>query len=290
MRRKKNNPLTLHQLIHSGKETLIAHHKADAHIDAELLALYVLGYTKLERILNANKQVEEEDIIRYKGYIDKRSQGIPLQYITNEQEFMGLSFYVDPSVLIPRQDTETLVETLIERYKQTPFNQIIEIGVGSGCISISLAKFLGDVRITGIDISKEALVIAEKNAKTNQVQERIKWVHGDILTGYTGGRNVDLIVSNPPYISTHEYNALDPDVKEREPMLALEGGADGLDFYRKITSQSKEYLTQGGMLAYEIGYNQGESVVALLEESGFTQIEIIKDLAHKDRVVLGRLG
>lgn len=290
MRRKKNNPLTLHQLIHSGKETLIAHHKADAHIDAELLALYVLGYTKLERILNANKQVEEEDIIRYKGYIDKRSHGIPLQYITNEQEFMGLSFYVDPSVLIPRQDTETLVEVLLERSKQTPFNQIIEIGVGSGCISISLAKFLGDVRITGIDISKEALVIAEKNAKTNQVQDRIKWVHGDTLTGYTGGKNVDLIVSNPPYISTHEYNALDPDVKEREPMLALEGGADGLDFYRKITSQSKEYLTQGGMLAYEIGYNQGEAVMALLEGNGFKQIEIIKDLAHKDRVVLGRLG
>lgn len=290
MKIRKNNPLTLHQLIHNGKETLLEHHKADAHIDAELLALYVLGYTKLERILNANKQVEDEDITRYKDYIEKRSQGIPLQYITNQQEFMGLSFYVDPSVLIPRQDTETLVETLIERSKQTPFNRMIEIGVGSGCISISLAKFLGDVRITGIDISKEALAIAEKNAKTNQVEDRISWIYGDLLTDYTGDKNMDLIVSNPPYISTDDYNALDADVKEQEPMLALEGGADGLDFYRKITSQSKEYLTQGGMLAYEIGYNQGESVKALLKENGFTQIEIIKDLAHKDRVVLGRLG
>ena len=289
MKVRKNNPLTLHQLIHNGKETLAAHHKADAHIDAELLALYLLGYTKLDRILNANKQVKDEDITKYNGYILKRCQGIPLQYITNEQEFMGLSFYVDSDVLIPRQDTETLVEVLMEKAKKAPFNRIIEIGVGSGCISISLAKFLEDVEITGIDISKRALAIAEKNAISNNVQERIQWIHSDLLMDYTGDKKIDLIVSNPPYITTDDYHALDLDVKGHEPILALEGGIDGLDFYRKITTQAKEYLTQGGMLAYEIGYNQGEAVAELLKENGFTQIEIIKDLAHKDRIVLGRL-
>ena len=289
MKVREKNPLTLHQLIHNGKETLAAHHKADAHIDAELLALYVLGCTKLDRILNANKQVEDEDIIRYNGYIEKRCQGVPLQYITNEQEFMGLSFYVDSDVLIPRQDTETLVEVLIEKAREKPFNHIIEIGVGSGCISISLAKYLDGVRITGIDISKKALAIAGKNAKANHVEDRIEWIHSNLLMDYTGQKKIDLIVSNPPYITTDDYHALDLDVKGHEPMLALEGGIDGLDFYRKITTQSKEYLTQGGMLAYEIGYNQGDAVAELLKENGFTQIEIIKDLAHKDRIVLGRL-
>ena len=289
MKAKKNNPLTLHQLIHNGKETLMGQHKADAHIDAELLALHVLGYTKLDRILNANRQVEDEDMIRYNSLIEQRCQGIPLQYITNEQEFMGLSFYVDSDVLIPRQDTETLVEVLIEKSKERPFNRIIEIGVGSGCISISLAKFLQNVKITGIDISKKALIIAERNAKANHVEDCINWIHSDLLMDYKGDKDVDLIVSNPPYITTDDYHALDLDVRGHEPILALEGGLDGLDFYRKITTQSKEYLARGGMLAYEIGYNQGKAVAGLLKENGFTQIEVIKDLAHKDRIVLGRL-
>ena len=169
MNQNKHNLLTLHQLILKGKETLGAHAKPDAHIDAELLALHVLGYTKLERILNANIQVESQHIKRYNEYITKRCEGIPLQYIIGDQEFMGLPFYVDPHVLIPRQDTETLVEVLIERSKMTPFKHIIEIGVGSGCISISLAKFLEDVEIVGIDISPKALEIAKRNAEANGV-------------------------------------------------------------------------------------------------------------------------
>lgn len=289
MNQRSKKLLTLHQLIHSGEEILTAHHKADASIDAELLALYVLGYTKLERILNANLQVKKDDITLYKYYIKKRCQGIPLQYITNEQEFMGLSFYVDSNVLIPRQDTETLVEVLIEKSKQTPFNQIIEVGVGSGCISISLAKFLNYARITGIDISMEALKIAEKNAKANKVENQIQWICGDLLKGYNEEKKVDLIVSNPPYITTQDYYALDPDIKEHEPIIALDGGQDGLDFYRKITTQAKKHLVQGGMLAYEIGYNQGQAVMNILKKQGFIEVEIIRDLAHKDRIILGRI-
>lgn len=281
--------MILHQLIRNGEEVLAAHHKADAAIDAELLALHVLGYTKLQRILNANLEVKQEDVILYRQYIKKRCQGIPLQYIIKEQEFMGLAFYVDPDVLIPRQDTETLVEVLIERAKQKPFHRIIEVGVGSGCISISLAKFLNKVTITGIDISSKALKIAEKNAKTNKVEDYIQWVQGDLLEGYKKDEKVDLIVSNPPYITTEDYHALDPDVKDHEPIIALEGGQDGLDFYRRITIQAKEHLVKGGMLAYEIGYNQGQAVMDLLNQQGFIDIEIIKDLTNKDRVVLGKI-
>lgn len=286
---KEKNPLTVNQLIDYGVKILHSYHKVDAHIDAELLALYVLGYTKLDRILNGNQQVKDQHITQYKRYINQRCQGTPLQYITQEQEFMGLSFYVDHNVLIPRQDTEILVETLIKESRHTPFKNIIEIGVGSGCISISLAKFLPDAYITGIDVSKNALQIAILNAKKNGVQERILWEYGNLLNDYRGGKNIDLIVSNPPYIPTEDCNDLAEEVKKHEPMLALNGGTDGLDFYRAITVQAKNYLNTNGMLAYEIGYNQGQEVVNLLKENGFVKIELIKDLAGKDRVVIGRL-
>ena len=288
MSQGRKKPLRLHQLIRKGEKILADHYKVDAAIDSELLALHVLGCTRLERILNADLQVKEEDLALYMYYIKKRCQGIPLQYITKEQEFMGLPFYVDPYVLIPRQDTETLVEVIIEKSKQTPFNRIIEIGVGSGCISISLAKYLKGVTITGIDISKNALKIAEKNARINKVEKDIQWVHGNLLKDYKSDQKVDLIVSNPPYIKTEDYHKLDPDIKKHEPIIALEAGQDGLDFYRRITTQARHYLAKGGMLAYEIGYDQGQAVMDLLNKHGFVDLELIKDLAHKDRVVLGR--
>lgn len=283
----KSQFLTVHQLVKEGCKTLTDCKKENAAIDSQLLALHVLGYTKLELILNANLQVSKKNQETYEKYISKRCSGIPLQYITNEQDFMGLSFYVDENVLIPRQDTETLVETLLERGKQNAFKKIVEIGVGSGCISISLAKFLPKVEIIGIDISTKALKIAEKNAKANGVQDRIQWVCGDMLKTYKSQEKVDLIVSNPPYISSKDCTELEVDVKDHEPMLALDGGEDGLGFYRDITKQAKNYLVKGGMLAYEIGYNQSKDVRKIMEENGFVQIEEIKDLAYKDRIVIG---
>lgn len=294
MDQKKKSPaktklVIVHELIKEGHERLLSCNKPNPEIEAELLALYVLGYTKLERILNANAQVSKKDEIRYRALISKRCSGVPLQYITKEQEFMGLPFYVNSNVLIPRQDTETLVELLLNKAKQKPFKKIIEIGVGSGCISISLAKFLPDAQITGIDISTKALEIAKKNAKSNQVESRTQWIYGDLLKDYKGGQ-VDLIVSNPPYIRSKDCTMLDENVKDYEPMLALDGGADGLDFYRRITKQSKIHLANGGMLAYEIGYDQSQEVRDIMEMNGFVQIEQIKDLAGRDRVVLGILN
>ncbi len=289
MNQNKNKQLNLHQLIDKGTRFLMQHGQADAHIDGELLALYAFGYTKLDRILKGKLPVTDDQARLYQSYLEQRSQGIPLQYISNEQEFMGLSFYVDPHVLIPRQDTETLVELLLEKSKTTPFRRIIEIGVGSGCISISLAKFLKKVDIIGIDISQEALAIADKNAKKHEVEDQITWLQGDLLTNYPAKQKSDLIVSNPPYIPKEDIKSLAVEVRKQEPILALEGGLDGLDFYRKITSQATDHLVQGGSLAYEIGYNQGQAVKELMTDNGFTQIEIIQDLTHKDRIVIGQL-
>lgn len=279
--------LTVHQLVKEGCRVLRECNKENAKIDSELLALHVLGYTRLDLILNYHLGVSKEEQELYETCIAKRCSGIPLQYITNEQEFMGLPFYVDENVLIPRQDTETLVEILIERGKQKDFKRIIEVGVGSGCISISLSKFLPNVEITGIDISTKALEIASRNAKINQVSSRIKWVYGDLLKDYQSEKAVDLIVSNPPYITSKDCLELEEDVKDHEPMLALDGGEDGLGFYRAITKQAKHYLKQGGMLAYEIGYNQSKDVGNIMAENGFVEIEEIKDLAGKDRIVIG---
>ncbi len=283
----KSKLLTLHELISQGQTKLESCNKADASIDAELMALHILGYTKLERILNAQESISKEDRDTYWDYIEKRCSGVPLQYITNEQEFMGLSFYVDENVLIPRQDTETLVEKLIEKSKQRQFKNIIEVGVGSGCISISLAKFIPGAQIMGIDISPKALEIAKKNWQINKIESPVKWIQGDILNDYPLDGKVDLIVSNPPYITTKDCKELEEDVKDHEPMLALDGGDDGLEFYREITRQARNHLVRGGMLAYEIGYNQGEDVRKIMAENGFVQIEVIKDLACKDRIVLG---
>ena len=283
----KSKLLTLHEMISQGQSRLVSCNKADANIDAELIALHILGYTKLERILNSQELISKENTDKYWEYIEKRCSGVPLQYISNEQEFMGLSFYVDENVLIPRQDTETLVEKLIEISKGRQFKNIIEVGVGSGCISISLAKFIPDAHIVGIDISPNALEIAKKNSRTNKVESRIKWVEADILSNYEFDGKVDLIVSNPPYITTKDCGELEEDVKDHEPMLALDGGEDGLKFYREITKQAKKHLLKGGVLAYEIGYNQGEDVRKIMDENGFVEIEVIKDLAGKDRIVLG---
>lgn len=285
----QNKLLILHELIKAGQNELELCGKANASIDAELLALHVLGYTKLERILNSKLPVSESNETIYKESISKRCSGVPLQYITNEQEFMGLPFYVDEDVLIPRQDTETLVEVLIDKSKHISLKNIVELGVGSGCISVSLAKFIPDAQIIGVDISKKALQIAKTNAKSNQVEDRIQWVYGDLLNDYKSGEKADLIVSNPPYITSKDCTELEDDVKDHEPMLALDGGEDGLRFYREITRQAKKHLVLGGMLAYEIGYNQSKDVRDIMAENGFVQIEEIKDLAGKDRIVLGIL-
>ena len=254
--------------------------------EIELLVMSVLDCKKIDLILNFNEEVSKAHEIRINQGIKKRQRGLPLQYIIGTQEFMGLDFSVTPDVLIPRQDTEILVEKIIEAYKDQDNLKILDIGTGSGAIGISLAKFLKDVQVISVDISPKALEVAKKNAKKNEVDHKITFIQSDLFKSLTADESFDIILSNPPYIPSKDILKLQMEVKEYEPMVALDGGKDGLDYYREITEKSRHYLKTNGLLAYEIGFDQGLDVSNMLR-SGFHDIEIIKDLQKKDRVVLG---
>ncbi|OON99665.1 MAG: protein-(glutamine-N5) methyltransferase, release factor-specific [Epulopiscium sp. Nele67-Bin004] len=264
------------KLLQIGQNTLEESGVIDAKIDARLLLMHVLNCDRTHLILNSQAGIEEKDVEKYIDFIQRRAKRQPLQHITNEQQFMGLSFYVDSRVLIPRQDTELLVETVLE-YK--PKN-VLEIGVGSGCIAISIAHFLQDTKVTAVDISGDAIEVAMQNAKANNVD--IIFVQGDVFENVSG--TFDLIVSNPPYIPHKETFDLMDEVINHEPHIALTDGGDGLEFYRRIAKDAKLHLN--GILALEIGHNQGNDVIQILENELYTNIRLLKDYNDKDRVVV----
>jgi release factor glutamine methyltransferase len=254
--------------------------------EIELLVMHVCHVKKIDLLLGSDQEVKRNDEQTIKQLIDERLQGIPLQYIIGTQEFMGLNFIVTKNVLIPRQDTEILVEEIIKRYKYQKGLKILDIGTGSGAISISLAKFLKKSSIVSLDISKEALTVAKLNAMKNKVENQITFIESNLFQNLTTDESFDIIVSNPPYIPSKDILDLQREVKDYEPMLALDGGEDGLDYYREITKNSVDFLKKDALLAYEIGYDQGIDVSKMLENH-FYNIEIIKDLQKHDRVVLG---
>jgi release factor glutamine methyltransferase len=254
--------------------------------EIELLVMHACGLKRIDLILRSNETVKKEVLEEIKVLVDKRLQGKPLQYLIGSEEFMGLNFIVTENVLIPRQDTEILVEEIISRFKRESNLRILEIGTGSGAISVSLAKFLKQPKLVSLDISKEALSIAKLNAKKNQVSDQITFIESNLFESLTVDESFDIIVSNPPYIPSKDILELQREVKDYEPMLALDGGEDGLDYYREITKKSVDYLKKDGLLAYEIGYDQGIDVLKILKDD-FHHIEIIKDLQKHDRVVLG---
>lgn len=222
----------------------------------------------------------------------KRQTGYPIQYILGEKEFMGIDFFLEDGVLIPREDTETLVKYVIDYVKNKYEKKrvyILDLGFGSGAISISLAYYLKNAYIYGVDISSDAYRIANVN-KERLALENVKFLKGDLFKALEGDETpklFDIIVSNPPYIESDTVDILDREVRDFEPRLALDGGSDGLFFYRKITSIAKDYLSQDGLLICEIGYNQRRTVKNMFESKGYRDINIIKDLSGNDRVVLG---
>lgn len=285
----KLDNVTIYQMIHKGEEILRAYDKQDAAIDAKLLAAHLFGCNLSDLIISRDNMVPDDIHQSYIYNIAKRAQGMPLQYITKEQEFMGLPFYVDERVLIPRQDTEILVEAIIELAKVNPIKNIIDIGTGSGCISVALAYYIKDVNIIAIDISKAALDVAKLNIVSNSMTEHIRLLESDLLNNFNGEENsIDLIVSNPPYISEEEYKGLMREVSEHEPRNALTDYADGLSFYHKIAKQACKYLKLDGYLAFEIGYNQAEKVKEILQQHKYKNISIIQDLTKKDRVIIAQ--
>ena len=301
--------------------------------EAGVLLCHALKCDRTYMYAHPEEELDEHVVEQLFDNVLKRINKIPLQYIVGNTEFMSLTFSVTPSVLIPRQDTELLVETCINlankgvagagprRPRQI---SILDMCTGSGCIAVSLAWYLGQARLTACDISDAALEVARVNAKNNGVAERITFLQGDLFDALIGleqiqalhmqveavqaeqlqtqhmqveeaqaqqvqqAQSFDIIASNPPYIESETISTLDPEVRSNEPLLALDGGTDGLDFYRRISKESSAYLKQGGYLVLEIGYNQGQTVSSLLTEAGFTNVSVLKDLCNNDRVVLGQ--
>lgn len=312
---------------------------AEAKLDARLLLEHVCGTDRNTLLAHPELLVTEEQEKSYVTHMENRAKHIPLQHITGVQEFMGLEFYVNQDVLIPRQDTEILVEEVMLHVHDGM--SILDVCTGSGCILISLLQYSNDCGGVGIDLSPKALETAKRNAEeilgkrdmrvmmenAFPAQNEIHFLQGDLLQPLnvaaltaneaqngvdgkgTGGTDpersnaekdaveaksrseaeikFDLIVSNPPYIPTKVIPTLEPEVAKHEPLTALDGGEDGLYFYREIIREAKKYLTRGGMLFFEIGYDQGEAVSRLLEDAGYVDIEIKKDYAGLNRVVFG---
>lgn len=276
--------MTYKQALEKAILLLESENIADAKIDAWYLLSFVTGITKARFFLEQNQEIDEITLYKYKDVLLKRASHIPLQHITGEQEFMGLSFWVNEHVLIPRQDTETLVE---EALKVIPSgSHILDLCTGSGCVIISLAALGQGLTGVGVDISEEALAVAIENGE-RIVGSRVSFVQGNLWSGVTGKFNA--IVSNPPYIRTEEIENLTTEVKDHEPRLALDGTDDGLFFYRQIIGNASKYLVEEGWLLVEIGYDQGPDVKALFEDAGFKDVEVIKDLAGNNRVVKGHL-
>ncbi len=282
----ENQIISWAQLLEEAKNTLIKANVPDADIDAWLLMEHCFSITKSFFFLNRRQIAQpKEKIAQYRTFIEQRAARIPLQYLTKTQGFMGLEFSVTPAVLIPRQDTETLVETVLSYTKDKSGAALIDVCTGSGCIAVSLSHYGNFTQVAASDISSDALAVAKKNAADNHAP--VQFFESDLLEQVPG--RFDIIVSNPPYIEDEVIAGLEPEVKDHEPMLALSGGSDGLIFYRRLTETAKDHLNPGGALFVEIGYNQWETVAALFREHGFSNPTLVHDLVGLDRVVWGVL-
>lgn len=279
------NENTIAQHLKNATEQLKQSGIENARLDAEVLLAYVLNTRRLALYVQSEKPLEEKQLKRYHNLIKRRLERIPVAYLTGHKEFMGLNFAVTPDVLIPRPDTEILAQGVIEHlqsYKR-PL-KLADLGTGSGAICVSILKFVENVEVWAVDISKNALEIAQFNAEKFNVDDKITFYEGNLFEPLEG-QTFDVIVSNPPYISAKDFEKLQAEVKG-EPKIALDGGKDGLKFYRKIVADAPRFLKDDGFLAMELGFNHSEAVRHLIEENGnFKHIQIWKDLAGIERVI-----
>ena len=288
--------MTYEGLYRWGREELLSAEITEAQLDARLLLESVCGTGRNDLLVHGDREVDSEKQNAYERLIAGRKARIPLQQLTGVQEFMGLEFLVDEHVLIPRQDTEILVEEVLKHLHDGM--RVLDLCTGSGCILISLLHYSNHCDGLGVDISQEALAVAEENGRallpkesSAEVEEafgRIRFWKSDLFEAVEG--KFDIIVSNPPYIPSGDIEELMPEVGNHEPRGALDGGEDGLHFYRSIVEGIREHLYGGGMLFFEIGQDQAEAVSRLMEREGFLEIEVVRDYAGLDRVVYGTLG
>ena len=275
--------MTLREALALGRDLLKQSEIEEYETDAWILLEAACGCTRNDLFLRGNEPLLKEKEELYKEYLEKRQKRIPVQHITGVQCFMGLDFFVTPDVLCPRLDTEVLIEEALKRIK--PGSRILDMCTGSGCIILSLLHYAKECTGTAVDLSEKALAVARKNAKN--LEKECTFIHSDLFENIQG--KYDVIISNPPYIATKEIEALEPEVRIHEPMMALDGMEDGLFFYRKIVSASNEFLNPDGWLFFEIGYDQGKAVSDMMIEAGYSGVQVIKDLAGLDRVVIGKL-
>lgn len=270
------------ELLSQGCDELQSAGIEEYKLDSWYLLEHVIRRDRSWYFVHMEEDASAEEVSRYEELIHKRSRRIPLQHLTGTAYFMGLEFKVDGNVLIPRQDTEVLVEEALRRIK--PGAEILDMCTGSGCILLSILYNAENAVGTGADISLNALQIARENS--HRLGIKAKFIHSDLFAEVKG--TFDVIVSNPPYIPADVIPGLMEEVREHEPRMALDGGRDGLDFYRKIVVSSLEYLKSGGWLLFEIGQEQGTDVMKMMRDAGMEEIEVVQDLAGLDRVVIGR--
>ena len=262
--------------------------------ETELLLSYFLKMNRSEIYLNSDRALKNKEKKQLENMIQERIRKIPLQYITKHQEFMGMDFLVEKGVLIPRPETEILAERVIEKLKKRKSSshlKIVDLGTGTGIIAISIAKFIKDITIYATDISKKSLQVALKNAQKHNCENKIIFLQGDLFEPFQGKiekNSLDVIISNPPYINSDDFKLLPPEIKNNEPKIALYGGVDGIDYYRKIIKETPKYLKRDGFIALEVGLNQAKIIKEMiLKENNYRKnVEIFKDYSGIERVVI----
>lgn len=280
--------MKIEEMIKEANKKLRKNQIEDASLIARVLLQFVLKLDRSELLLKQAQEIGQKEEQEYEAWIQKIVEGVPLQYIINKQEFYGLNFYVDENVLIPQPDTEILVEEVLAIASKEKKKKLLDICTGSGAIGIALAYHLPNATITMSDISAKALAIAKKNARENKVIEKVEMLESNLFENIEG--KFDLIVSNPPYIETNVIPTL-PKQVQREPILALDGGEDGLMFYRKLVEETPKYLEKDGYLCMEIGYNQKNIVIQLLQKNkSYQEIMSKKDLSGNDRIIIAKIG
>lgn len=276
---------TYKDALEYGKQRLLECKIEDAKLDAWLLLEHVSGISRSWYFVHEDDEISQEDMEKYQRLIEQRGKHIPLQQLTKEAYFYGMKFFVNENVLIPRQDTEILVEQVLNLSKGRENLKLLDMCTGSGCILLALLSNLKQASGTGVDLSEKALEVAQRNGRELGIE--VSWIQSNLFDKVSG--SYDIIVSNPPYIETSVIEGLMDEVKLYEPRMALDGTEDGLFFYRKIIAQAGEYLNNNGILAFEIGYNQGEAVSGFMKENGYKEVQVLQDLAGLDRVVTGRI-
>ncbi|MEP0862750.1 MAG: peptide chain release factor N(5)-glutamine methyltransferase [Ignavibacterium sp.] len=261
-----------------------------ARLNAELMLASILNCKRLELYLMFDRPLDETELQQYRSYLSRRVHREPLQYILGEVEFFNVKLKVNKSVLIPRPETELLVEKIINDFKEKTHFRFLDIGVGSGNISIAILKNLTQSNSLAIDISEEALSLAKGNSVLNEVNDRIEFLKFDILNDdIINLGKFDIVISNPPYVSADDYETLEPELKVYEPKIALTDLYNGFTFYKKIIEQSSLLLNENGRIYFELGKGQSDDVKMMLKEKGFDKIDIIKDYQGIERIILGEL-